>query len=340
MRGLSSVDGDFAVNTGHTTTSFEAFLSSMGEAEEVKEYGHGYEQSVEQEEYADTDADFLNEFEDLFSEDGTEEFDVEDTDEDTEGTEDSDTDEDEDDEDSEGTEEEGFDYAMETWDSSVILPNGIEVSAEDLKEYMEFDSKVQEVNTLRQEVAHKEKMLADNTNITMAAINSVKQQLEHTAAYRPLTILEQAQLQSFSQMENYVNNTVDAFAQTHTQSIQQAERIKQETYSKNIDTCFELYPDLDKDILDIKEYLSSKQVNPNAYLESILMDPTVISILQDAVATNKVKSKVFTPAKRVSRKVQGGHKVAPAPVDNTSVPHGVSSYDVGSYKAFASLGIK
>lgn len=320
--GFQAVDGDFAVAT-NTTSSFEDFLNAFGNEEAVADTNvekvDAYEDSVEEgtEEF-DLEENFKK-FEELMDEEQEDETDEEDTEEVEEEIED----------------EEEYGYEIDDWNATITLPNGIEISAANLQDIQNLNEAKVELESRIEEMSHKERLLAENTNFGIQAIMSLEAQIMEVAKTRPLDTIEQIQYNNLQQIKAYMDTATGNFKNMYSKQIEQQAQMEEQRFNDNMDVVFRKYPNIQEDISDIKNYLSEKgMADPHGYLTSIKMDPMVIEILQDAITVSKVRNKLNKGAvKRVAKSVKGQAKASLAKQDMNQYD-GISSHDIANYKGF------
>lgn len=321
--GNEAVDGDFAVSVGNTTSSFDDFLASFAE-EETGSFSKEDLDANATEEHNDFE-DFES-FEEMLKE-GKEE-----TEEEAE--------------ESEAEEIEKTEVVFEDWDQTFTLPDGTEVTGADIRDFKNFGKLQEDFVADKQKYHQREKLMVEEANIGYAAIGQMEQQLVQLSSQRPLTIMEQAQLQSINIMKHQFESFSNNLKSTYEAEFQKNTAMREHQVDMNINSLFDEYQakgmNFAEEIGTVKQYLGTKgfdSTEVEQLMNTIGYDKKLIGVLMDASAGERAKAKV---------KVNKATKASPSPVKSTvkpekkeefKLPHGVSSRDAESYKAFATLGL-
>lgn len=325
-------------------SSFEDFLSAMT-AEDKSELSNKRNDVVgsdnlgtaRQKEILDTDVEELFDlgFDTDGSSFGTDEFHP-----DIDRVEVQDDDELEDDtadiEDTAGAVEEGEEdeYEVTDWSGEFKLPDGTVVNGAALKEFNNFSVEKEQFQELKNTYHQREKLIIENADIGMNAIQLMKEQLMEASKHRALNTYEKAQADMIRVMENKYIDFSNSIRNTYQQDVQKQQHQQAEMLDNNVKACFDKYPNLGSEISGVKDYLKSKGFEADSFLKQVAFDPKVISILMDASTLTRSKDN-FNTTKPVVKAVKGvkAPKNVKQKADNV-VPHGISSHSVDSYNGF------
>lgn len=342
--GRSAMDGD-NLYSHNPLTDFDSFLLAMGEDKANHSANYGYDD----EDYDDNDdgynmTDLHTEEYNQYDVDDNDEYEEETLDEgeDSEDEEETDTDDDSSSSTKDAGEEGTTHFEVEDWEASFKLPDGTELSAKDLYEFKEFNKIKEDFEQRAEIVRQRESLMSEDLNVSKASIEVMRHQLAEVSKYRPLTDMEMMQYQVLSQMDNYFDAVKANFQSTYKKQIEEFAHKQSEELSNNVDQCFNMFPEFDKELKTITHYLKGKGIeNPEQLYKQTGYDPKIMSILYDAAAKERVKMKgsnrsalVMTTPKVKSIQGMTGKGKNPLSVNGGNQYMGISSHQMDSYKSF------
>lgn len=309
--GFGSVDGDFEDNTYQPKTNMEDLFDALGEEVETQK---------DHEEVPDHGADGSEGVEGVEGEEGDEGEGDEGVDEDSDSDQSYD------------------DLLLDEWDACIELPDGTQISADELKGLKDFNERVTKFDTDRATYHQREQAIVEAANLGYGSIEAMEGLLIQASQQRQLTQKESIQLELLGSMKNQYLDFNNKLKSTYQDQIQNQIHQQSQVVENNVNALFDSYGDqkFTSEVLpSVNEYLTSKGYDGNDFLKSIAYDPKVFSMLVDASTATRVAKKSASAPKQVVRAM----KSKPKQNKEIQIPDGVSSYDMSSYKAFSSLGL-